>query len=96
LELGPLISSAPSAAVAIAMLWLFISGKIHSDREFKALEAENAELKRALAAERQAVNETAAAGGVTNQLIGALASLAAGRQDAPLPRRDVTAKDLGL
>lgn len=97
MDTSTLISSAPSAAVALAGLWLFITGKIHSDSEFKKLEAENEQLRKALASERLAVNETAQAGGVTNQLISALASLAASRQDPPAPRpRDITAKDIGL
>ena len=78
MDLTALIASSPSAAVALVILSLFIAGKIHSDSEYRKLEAENEDLKKALAAERQAVNETAQTGTVTNQLIGALTQIAAG------------------
>ena len=100
----PLITGTGGALVVL-VLWVyaFYTGKIHSESEFgkleeenKALRAENEGLRLALGTERKTVNETASAGQVTNQLISALAGLAAGRAPIPLPRADLTAGDLGL
>jgi hypothetical protein len=81
-------------------LYLFLAGKIHSDREFSKLEAENDQLraennqyKFALDTERKTVNEAVSAGQVTNQLITALTTLAGGRRPKPA---ELTAEDLGL
>jgi hypothetical protein len=99
--LQELISQAPAAALAIVGIYLFMTGRIHSDIEFKKLEKENQELKQALAAERTAVNEAASTGSVTNQLVGALVTLAAERKgiDPPPVKKssvDLTGEDLGL
>lgn len=84
----PLITGSAGALVVLALVaWAFYEGKIHSDPEFQALRSENAELKAALATERTAGDEMAKAGGVTNQLIGALASLASERRYSPAQRR---------
>lgn len=98
MDVSTIIAAPSAAAVAIAFLWLFVTGKIHSDREFTALErvatareTEIAQLRAALDAERKAVNEQASAGTVTNNLLGAVVALAADRQGispppAPVPR----------
>ena len=87
-----LLNQAPTAALALVILVLFISGNIHSDREYGKLEKErdywrDAYNKRveALQIERQIVNETARAGQVNNQLIAALTTIAAGRKTLPDP-----------
>jgi hypothetical protein len=104
-DLNTLIQSAPTAILALVGLYLFFTGKIHSDSEFAKLERENEELKAALGAERQANNELARAGGVTNQLIGALVDVASSARAAgtsPARRRPARrgggpdAEDLGL
>jgi len=97
MDLQTLIESAPSAAVAIVVLYLFITGRIHSDHEFRRVETERDEYKKALDTERQTVNETVSAAAVTNKLIGAVVSLAADRQGVTTPHPELpTAKDLGL
>lgn len=80
-------------------LWLFLNGKIHSDREFSKLEAENEQLRTALDrkqvaldTERKTTNDAASAGQVTNQLITALTTIAAGRRKPA----ELTGEDLGL
>lgn len=97
----PLIYGPAGALVVLAIgLWLFLAGKIHSDREFSKLEAENDRLRDAydrqqlaLEIERRTVNETAKAGTVNNQLITALVSVATGSKPKPA---ELTAEDLGL
>lgn len=97
----PLITGSSGALVVMAIgLYLFLTGKIHSHSEFSKLETENGHLRAendkyrlALETERHTVNETAAAGQVTNQLITALTTIATGRK-APAPQ--ITAEDLGL
>lgn len=80
----PLITGSAGALVILAILvWAFYAGKLHSDAEFQALRAENEELKKALAAERTALDEATKTGTVTNQLISAIASLAAERRSVP-------------
>lgn len=77
-----------AGAIVVLCLWVyaFYTGKIHSTPEFTRLEQENTQLRAensgyraALATERRAVNETAQAGQVTNQLITALTSIAGER-----------------
>ena len=100
-------------------LYLFLTGKVHSDPEFRKLETDNGDLRaandkltEALALERQRSNDATQAGAVTNQLIGALTTLAtehraaekhehkdaADKADArALPAAlDLTGKDIGL
>jgi hypothetical protein len=97
----PLITGSSGALVVMAIgLYLFLAGKIHSDREFGKLEAENDQLraennqyKFALDTERKTVNEAVSAGQVTNQLITALTTLAGGRSPKSA---ELTAEDLGL
>ena len=94
----PLITGSAGALVVLALVaWGFYAGQLHSDREFSKLEEENSHLRQensayrlALDLERKTVNETAAAGQVTNQLIRAL--VAAARKGTP----ELTAEDLGL
>jgi hypothetical protein len=88
-------------AVLVIGISLFLAGKIHPDREFEKLEAENDQLRQennqlryALDTERKTTNELTAAGQVTNQLITALTTLAGGRK--PEPPEGITAKDLAL
>lgn len=64
-------------------LYLFLTGKIHSHPEFRKVERDNTDLRaaidkltEALALERQRSNDATQAGAVTNQLIGALTTLA--------------------
>jgi hypothetical protein len=98
----PLITGSGGCLVVLAIVcWLLVTGALHSDREFRKLEQENDELRaaydkllEAVAAERKTVNETASAGAVTNQLIGVIASLAAGGRAAPA--KGLTAGDIGL
>lgn len=98
----PLITGGGGAMVVLALwVYAFFLGKIHSDSEFTKLEdenrslrAENDGLRTALSTERRTVDDTASAGQVTNQLISALAGLAAGRR--PLAKPDLTPEDVGL
>ena len=96
----PLISGSGGALAVLAIgLYLFITGKLHSDAEYQKLADENKDLKAALETERTTNNELARAGGVTNKLIGALIEVATDRHDHPaLPRKDagLTPEDLGL
>lgn len=64
-------------------LYLFLTGKLHSDQEFSKVETDNASLRaanekltEALSLERQRSNDATQAGAVTVQLIGALTTLA--------------------
>lgn len=103
----PLITGGSGALVVLALwVYAFYSGKIHSQSEFSKLEAENDQLRAALTrledaitTERKSVNEAASAGQVTNQLITALASLAAektsGRPKAS-SAPGLTGEDVGL
>ncbi|HEV2370929.1 MAG TPA: hypothetical protein VGS19_02070 [Streptosporangiaceae bacterium] len=105
--------SGGALAVMAAGLYLFLAGKLHSDREFSKAETDSARkdevierLQEALALERQRSNDVAQAGAVTNQLIGALTTLAAEHRDAagspgvravlPAVPLDLTGKDAGL
>lgn len=78
-------------ALAVLAIWvsLILSGALRTQREVTKLEEENDQLRRAndkltyaLDTERKTLNETAAAGQVTNQLIAALTSVATAK---PLP-----------
>lgn len=97
----PLITGGGGALVVLALwVYAFYAGKLHSQEEFGKLEkentglrAENEGLRIALSTERRTVDEAASTGQVTNQLISALAGLAAGRQPAPSPPPGLTAKD---
>jgi hypothetical protein len=101
----PLITGSGGALVTMALgVWLFFAGKIHSDDEFKALEAERdywrdatAEVTKAMEIERRIVNETAQAGQVNVQLIRALTSIAEGKhqQTTQKQRRRAGQADLG-
>lgn len=99
----PLITGSGGALVILAIIaWAFYAGRIHSDREFCKLEAENDALKAentqyriALETERKTVGEVASAGQVTNQLINALTTLASEKAAKPAPP-GLTAEDLGL
>lgn len=105
----PLITGGGGALIVLALwVYAFFTGKIHSEQEFSRLEEENKELhtennalRSAISSERKTVDETASAGQVTNQLISALAGLAAGRNPTPPPPPsstplELTAKDVGL
>ena len=99
----PLITGSAGALVVLALwVWAFFSGGVHSDAEFRKLEAENDQLTLAygklvesIQTERKTVNETAAAGQVTNQLITALAQIAAEKHPPRAGTKDLTVKDLG-
>jgi len=88
--LETLVSQSPLAAGALILAYLFVRGKVHSDAEFRRVAAERDEYKRALDAERKAVNETAQAAAVTNNLISAVVTLAADRQGVALAPRPVS------
>ena len=98
----PLITGSGGALVVMAIgIWLFLAGRLHSDPEYRKLEAENTALRAendqyrtALETERKTVNETASAGAVTNKLIEAVVSLAAAERKTAPP--GLTAEDLGL
>ena len=103
----PLITGSGGALIVLALgLYLFITGKLHSDSEYQKLIDENQDLKAALETERTTNNELARAGGVTNKLIGALVEVATDRhahdQVHILPPGDgraeagLSAGDLGL
>ena len=110
-SLLPLITGGAGALVVLS-LWVFAfySGKLHSDREFTKLEQENgywrsaySRLVEAVQTERQAANESAQAGQVTNKLIAALTDVAVARRHSspvppgpPVPPPDLTPEDLGL
>jgi hypothetical protein len=79
-----LITACPSAAVAIVGLYLFITGKIHGDPEFRRLLEENQALRKALNDERLAANEAAKTGTLTNQLVEGLIKVATDPRK-PLP-----------
>ena len=80
----PYITGPLGALAVLAIgLYLLITGKLHSDPEFRKLETENTDLRaandkltEALALERQRSNDATQAGEVTNQLIGGLVRLA--------------------
>lgn len=91
----PLITGSAGALVVL-VFWLaaFLSGLVHTAREFDklndeniSLREENAHLRAALEAERRSASDIARAGAVTNQLISALADIAAERR-SPVPSRD--------
>ncbi len=104
----PLITGSSGALVALVVaVWAFATGKVHSDKEFTkldaentALRAENDRLREAVATERRTVNETAATGQVANQLITALVTVASGKATPVIPAKPLppglTAEDLGL
>jgi hypothetical protein len=80
----PLITGGGGALVVLALwVYAFYAGKIHSDRDYSKLEADNTDLRganekltEALALERQRSNDATQAGAVTNQLISGLVRLA--------------------
>jgi hypothetical protein len=80
----PYITGSGGALAVMAFgLYLFLTGKLHSDREFSKVESDNTNLRaanekltEALSLERQRSNDAAQAGEVTNQLIGGLVRLA--------------------
>jgi predicted mannosyl-3-phosphoglycerate phosphatase (HAD superfamily) len=90
----PYITGSGGALVILALwVYAFFAGKIHSDRDYVKLEADNDSLRaandklaEALALERQRSNDAATAGSVTVQLIGALTTLATEHRAAE--RRD--------
>ena len=87
-ELLPWITGSGGALVVLAIIvFMFVTGKLHSHDEVKKLEKENVQLKAenfqlrlALDTERQVVNDTARAGMITNQLISALTDIASHHQ----------------
>jgi hypothetical protein len=86
----PYITGSGGALVVLVIgLYLIISGTLHTDREFSKVEAENAELQKAydrqaeaLGLERQRSDAATQAALVTNQLIGALTTLATDHRTA--------------
>ena len=99
-NLLPLITGSSGALIVLAAgIWLFLTGRLHSDPEYRKLVRENEDLKTALTDERRAVDEAVRTGTVTNQLISALTQIAANRQAAPPPpgrHHELTGEDLGL
>jgi hypothetical protein len=102
-DILPYVTGAGGALfVLVAGIMLFLTGKLHSDREFARLVAENdalkteaRELRTALRTERAAVNETASTAQVTTQLISALTDLATEQRHRHRPA-GLTGEDLGL
>lgn len=100
-SLLPYITGSGGALVVLAIvLYLILEGKLHTDGEFqrqeeeiRQLRTENGQLRVAVDIERKTLNETASAGAVTNQLIGALTQIATGNRPRP---PEITAGDLGL
>lgn len=92
-EYLPYITGSSGALVVlVVVISLLMSGVLRTQREVKKLETENDQLRQAndkltfaLDTERKTLNETAAAGQVTNQLIAALTSVATGKPPASLP-----------
>ena len=92
MEYLPYITGSGGAlAVLLLVVTLLLSGKLRTEREVKKLEAENDQLRSAydkvavaLDTERRTLNDTVAAGQVTNQLIAALTSVATGKPAAAL------------
>lgn len=73
----PYITGSGGALVVLAAGFYWImTGKLHTDAEFRKVEQESHDLKLALDAERQAVNDAARTGAVTLQLIEAITALA--------------------
>ena len=97
----PLITGGGGALVVMAIgLYLFLTGKIHSDPEFRKLEADNGSLRaanerlqEALGLERQRSDAVAQAGGVTNQLISGLVRLATEHREAEAHEHNDAARD---
>ena len=90
-----------AGALVVLVIWisLLLSGQLHTNTEFDklneenvSLREENGQLRAALDAERRSASDVARAGSVTNQLITALAELAAERKSAP----SITVKELGM
>ena len=88
----PYITGAGGALFVLCVVaWAFYAGKLHSDREFSRLEAENGHLKtendqlrEALRTERRTSDEIASTAQVANKLMSALVTLALERQPGNL------------
>lgn len=80
-----LLGSTGCLVLALCVAWAFYAGRLHSDREFRAVEKERDEYKAALDAERKSVDEYARTGTTTNQLIAGLVQVATGGHPPPLP-----------
>ena len=84
------------------IILLIIMGYLIPKPSYARLLEENADLRRALETERQRANEVTRAGQVTNQLIGALVTVAGEHRDDAGARRskdeplNLTGGDLGL
>ena len=97
----PFITGSGGALAVMAFgLYLFLTGKLHSDRDFSKLEADNKDLRaandrlqEALGLERQRSDAVAQAGGVTNQLISGLEKLATEHRDAEAHENSDAAHD---
>ena len=97
----PLITGGGGALVVMAIgLWLFLTGKVHSDPEFRKVERDNKDLRaandrlqEALGLERQRSDAVAQAGGVTNQLISGLVKLATEHREAEAHEHSDAAHD---
>ena len=85
----PLITGSGGALIVLALwVYAFVSGKIHSDREYTKVETDSARkdevierLQEALDLERQRGNDVAQAGAVTNKFIGAMVAIATDRRE---------------
>jgi hypothetical protein len=97
----PWITGSGGALVILALwVYAFFAGKIHSDRDFSKLEADNKDLRaandrlqEALGLERQRSDAVAQAGGVTNQLISGLVKLATEHREAEAHEHSDAAHD---
>lgn len=98
----PYITGGSSALVILCLLaWAFYTGKLHSDREFNKLEAENGELRsennslrEALRTERRTSDDIADTAKVSNKLMDALVTLALERR--AVKSGGIMPEDIGL
>lgn len=102
-SLIPFITGGGGALVVLAFIaWAFFAGKLHSDREFSKLEAENEQLelennrlRETIQTERRTSDELASTAQVTNKLFDTLTQLALERRQ-PKHIAGITPEDLGL
>jgi hypothetical protein len=100
-EILPLLTGG-AGALGIAGVWigLFLSGRLHSDREFRGLETERDYWRTActskdesLQLERRAANDAARAGTVTNQILQAFTAVVTERTETRAVPPALTGKD---
>jgi hypothetical protein len=85
-NLTDLILQVPLAAGALFVVYMYGTGKIHTDAEFQRVVKERDEYKQAAATERRISTEVAQTGNVTNKFLEAIVNLSAERQGLPAPK----------